>query len=61
MDIEWAPVLDALAEIGYEGDLTFEADVFIRKLPAPLAETGVKFMADVGRYMVDTVKEKMNG
>lgn len=61
MDIEWAPVLDALAEIGYEGDLTFEADVFIRKLPAPLVETGVKFMADVGRYMVNTVKEKMNG
>ncbi len=59
MDIAWAPVLDALAEIGYEGDLTFEADVFIRKLPAPLVETGVKFMADVGRYMVDTVKAKM--
>lgn len=59
MDIEWAPVLDALAEIGYEGDLTFEADVFIRKLPAPLLKTGVKFMADVGRYMVDTVKAKM--
>ncbi len=59
MDIEWAPVLDALAEIGYEGDLTFEADVFIRKLPQPLVETGVKFMADVGRYMVDTVKSKM--
>jgi len=61
MDIEWAPVLDALAEIGYEGDLTFEADVFIRKLPAPLVETGVKFMADVGRYMVNTVTEKLNG
>ncbi len=58
MDIDWAPVLDALAEIGYEGDLTFEADVFIRKLPAPLLETGVKFMADVGRYMVDTIKQK---
>ncbi|MBP3382263.1 MAG: sugar phosphate isomerase/epimerase [Clostridia bacterium] len=59
MNIEWAAVLDALAEIGYEGDLTFEADVFIRKLPAPLVETGVKFMADVGRYMVDTVQAKM--
>lgn len=60
MDIEWAPVLDALAEIGYEGDITFEADIFIRNLPAPLIETGVKFMADVGRYMVNTVKAKMN-
>lgn len=61
MDIDWAPVLDALAEIGYEGDLTFEADVFLRKLPAPLWETGTRFMADVGRYMVNTVTEKLNG
>ena len=58
MDIAWDTVLDALAEIGYEGDLTFEADTFFRKLPVPLVETGVKFMADVGRYMVNTVMEK---
>ncbi len=61
VDIEWAPVLETLAEIGYEGDLTFEADMFLHKLPTPLLETGVKFMAEVGRYMVNTVTEKLNG
>lgn len=41
-----------LNEIGYEGDLTFEADKFYNHLPKELAETGARFMQDVGRHIM---------
>ena len=49
-------IAGALAEIGYEGDFTFEADEFLVKLPKPLKEDGSALMAKVGRYLIGRIE-----
>ncbi len=52
-NIMWDKVISALKEIDYTGDLTFEADCFLDKLPLELYQDGICFMQKVGRYLVD--------
>ncbi|MBE6769650.1 MAG: sugar phosphate isomerase/epimerase [Ruminococcaceae bacterium] len=56
---DWDSVLKTLAEIGYKGNLTFEADNFMVNLPDALCPSAAKFMADTGRYLVGNF-EKYN-
>lgn len=49
--IAWDGVIDALREIGYTGNLTYEADVFLSRLPAELLLPGARFMLEVARHM----------
>ncbi len=51
-NINWEKVVSALKEIGYTGDLTFEADCFLEKLPLQLYQDGINYMQKVGRYLV---------
>lgn len=53
-DLDWEAITDALAEIGYEGDFTLEADEFIRKL-MPEASG---LMAKTGHYLIGRIEEK---
>ncbi|MBQ8943633.1 MAG: sugar phosphate isomerase/epimerase [Clostridia bacterium] len=55
-NIKWDEVLKALGEIGYKGNFTYEADNFLKKFPDPLIETCLKFMVEVGRYMISEVQ-----
>jgi sugar phosphate isomerase/epimerase len=48
----------ALADIGYDGDFTFEADSFFAKLPPPLLEDGLNFAHAVGRFMIGEIDSK---
>ena len=48
----------ALADIGYDGDFTFEADNFFAKLPPPLFQSGLDFAHAVGRFMIDEIESK---
>ncbi len=50
--IAWDRVLSALAEIGYEGDLTYEADYIFKTVPAPLAPPLARLMADIGHTLI---------
>jgi len=50
--LDWESIMEALAEIGFDGELTFEADNFIRKLPDELKIEGSAFMAKTGRYLI---------
>ena len=50
---DWNAVMSALAEIGYNGDLTFEADNFMRNKPLELLPDCVKFMAATGKYLIE--------
>lgn len=50
--VNWERVLCALAEIGYEGNLTYEADCFFAPLPPTLAPDAARFMERVGRTMI---------
>ena len=48
----------ALADIGYDGDFTFEADAFFAKLPPPLLQDGLNFAHAVGRFMIAEIESK---
>ena len=50
--IDWVRVMKALADIGYRGDLTFEATSFLRDVPAELCADGERFMAKTGRQLI---------
>ncbi len=58
LDIDFSALTTALAEIGYEGDFTFEADNFIRKMPPELESDALCFMEKLGRYLVSQIEEK---
>lgn len=57
-DLDWEAITDALAEIGYEGDFTLEADEFIRKLPPVLVPEASGLMAKTGHYLIGRIEEK---
>lgn len=50
--VEWESVMKALAEIGYNGNLSYEASGFIATVPTELRPDGLKYMARVGRYLI---------
>ena len=50
--IEWESVMKALADIGYEGNLNYEASSFIKNVPVDLRPEGLAFMAKVGHYLI---------
>ena len=53
--IHWDSVCKALKEIGYEGDLTFEAGGFVNPLPKELSAPAAKFMVATGRHLIDKI------
>lgn len=55
--IDWEKVMSALARIGYEGELTFEADNFLNDKPAELYEDCERLMAKTGRYLAGLFEE----
>lgn len=54
----WEEITSALAEIGYNGHFTFEADAFMRKYPDELQASCLKLLHDTGRYLIDRIETK---
>lgn len=54
-NIDYDKVLNALKEIGYCGDFTFEADMFLAQMPWELYPQGLRFMREVGQYMASRI------
>ncbi len=50
---DFSQITAALKEIDYQGDLTFEAYRFLTGLPRQLLPAATKYMAEVGRYLVN--------
>ena len=50
--LPWKEIMEALGEIGYTGDLTFEADNFIKHMPKNMIPTALRYMHDVGRELI---------
>lgn len=51
--VDWESVMKALADIGYKGDLNYEASGFIANVPRKLYCDGLAYMAKVGHYLID--------
>lgn len=50
--IDWEETMKALSDIGYRGNLSFEAAGFYKKFPEPHNKTAFSLTADVGRYLI---------
>ena len=55
-NLNWEAITRALAEIGYEGDFTFEADSFYEGFPPQLVPDACKLMERTGRYLVGRIQ-----
>ena len=55
--VKWEEVMAALADIGYEGELNYEASNFLKNLPVDLYFDGLSYMAKVGKYLVDRFEQ----
>lgn len=56
--VDFEEMLDGLAEIGYEGDITFEASVFPKAFPIELKASAWRLMADVGHYFASEIEKR---
>lgn len=50
--VDWESVMKALADINYEGALSYEASGFIKDIPVELYPDGLAYMAKVGHYLI---------
>jgi len=57
MDMNWVEICKALAQIGYTGNLTYEADDFLKRYPDEFLMTALKFMYDTGRLLIKMINE----
>ena len=51
-NVDWESVMKALADIGYNGELNYEASGFLKNVPSELYPEGLRYMAKVGHYLV---------
>lgn len=51
--VNWEKVMTSLAEIGYDGELTFEADNFFNQKPLELLPDAARYMAKTGRTLAN--------
>lgn len=55
--IDFAAVIDALKKIGYKGDVTLEADTYVRKFPLELYPQAAGFMAAVANDFKEKISQ----
>jgi len=58
LKLDFHAITDALAEIDYQGDFTFEADNFFANFPLELYPEVSSFMAKVGKYFIKEIESK---
>ena len=54
--VNWQEVVQALVEIGYDGDFTFETVGWFAQFPQALWPQALKMAHDTGRYLIDQIK-----
>lgn len=54
----WEKIMKALAEVGYEGEVTYEADGFIQNKPTELYPEYLKVMEKTGRHLIKIFDNK---
>lgn len=54
--LDWNGITAALAEIGYDGDFTFEADQFLEAFPPELRQDASILMERTGRHLIRMIR-----
>lgn len=57
-DLDWEEITQALADIDYKGDLTFEADEFMINYPDEIFPAAYKLLHEIGRNLINKIEEK---
>lgn len=52
-NVDWESVMQAFANAGYSGDLSYESGHFVRNVPELLRADAAKYMAKVGKYLIE--------
>ncbi|MDR1766751.1 MAG: sugar phosphate isomerase/epimerase [Lachnospiraceae bacterium] len=60
-NIDWSACMEALAEIGYDGDLTYEIQEFARYMPNDLKYAAVELSVKVGGYLIGIYERALSG
>lgn len=55
--IDWNEVCSALKDIGYRGDLTYEAGFYVRQFPSELVPAAYRMMAETGKYLISLIEK----
>ena len=58
--MEWMPILETLAQIGYRGDFTFECYNFFRGLPSEFLPDAAEYLCRLGRRMANIIEQKQS-
>jgi L-ribulose-5-phosphate 3-epimerase len=56
---DWASAMAGLAEIGYEGDLTYEIQEFARYMPNELKYLAVELSVKIGEYLLELYRKAL--
>ncbi len=57
LNVNFSEMTAALREIGYEGDLTFEANSFFKRLPDALLPAAARYMYEIGKHLVSEIQK----
>ena len=55
---DWNAAMEALADIGYEGNLNFEAQWFLNKVPMGLVMPSLRYSVEVGNYLIELFEKR---
>ena len=57
--MDWDAITKALSDVGYKGDLTYEAFNFLKDLPHDegIVLSALRYMHDMGRYLIKKIEE----
>lgn len=55
--MNWEEIMKAIAEIGYEGNFTYEACSFFQGLPTDCVDIALEMMSKLGRRMIKKIED----
>ena len=58
--VNWERTVKALADIEYQGDLTYEANGFLTRTPFELYSSALRHMVEIGRYLIRKFQDYSN-
>ena len=56
-DLDWPGIMKALKETGYQGDLTFEIVLYMKRMPDALMPDALKFAHRIGEHLVSLYQQ----
>lgn len=58
-NLDWEEITQALADINYKGDFTFESDNFFLNYPEELMPDAFRFLHSIGRTLIAKIESKI--